>query len=150
MSTEHKPWFNSWPHGVPKSIEYLRIPLHALLTNTAKKHPEKAALAFFERELSYRELEMLSNQFASALITLSVKKGDRVAIFLPNIPQFVIAYFGVLKVGAVATAISPLHKEEPICPRPWRTSIPTTVHFLSRLEFPSILRIPATIQLGSI
>ena len=50
---------------------------------------------------------MLSNQFANALVKLKVKKGDRVAVFLPNIPQFVIAYFGVLKAGAVVTAISP-------------------------------------------
>ena len=114
MPTENKPWFSSWPHDVPKSIEYPQIPLHAILTNTAKKHPEKAALAFFEREISYRELDSLSNQFAAALTTLGVKKGDKVAIFLPNIPQFVIAYFGILKAGAVLTAISPLHKEREV------------------------------------
>jgi long-chain acyl-CoA synthetase len=57
---------------------------------------------------------MLSNQFAAALTALRVKKGDRVAIFLPNIPQFIIAYFGALKAGAIATAISPLHKEREV------------------------------------
>src|SRR3990170_5483390 len=114
MPTENKPWFSSWPHDVPKSIKYPQIPLHAILTNTAKEHPEKAALAFFEREISYLELDSLSNQFAAALTTLNVKKGDRAAIFLPNIPQFVIAYFGALKAGAVLTAISPLHKEREV------------------------------------
>src|SRR3990170_7151545 len=114
MPTENKPWFSSWSPDVPKSIEYPQIPLHAILTNTAKKHPEKAALAFFEREISYLELDSLSNQFAAALTALGVKKGDRVAIFLPNIPQFVIAYFGALKAGAVLTAISPLHKEREV------------------------------------
>jgi long-chain acyl-CoA synthetase len=114
MPTENKPWFSSWPPEVPKNTEYPYIPLHAILTNTAKEYPEKTALAFFEREISYRELDSLSNQFAAALTTLGVKKGDRVAIFLPNIPQFVIAYFGALKAGAVATAISPLHKEREV------------------------------------
>jgi long-chain acyl-CoA synthetase len=99
---------------MPQSIEYPQIPLHDILTNTAKAHPEKAALTFFGREISYRELDSLSNKFAVALVTLGVEKGDRVAIFLPNIPQFVIAYFGILKAGAVLTAISPLHKEREV------------------------------------
>ena len=59
-------------------------------------------------------MELLSNQFAHALAKLGVKKGDRVALFLPNIPQFIIAYFGILKAGAVVTAISPLHREREV------------------------------------
>jgi long-chain acyl-CoA synthetase len=59
-------------------------------------------------------LDSLSNQFAHALIKLGVKKDDRVALFLPNVPQFIIAYFGILKAGAVATAISPLHREREV------------------------------------
>ena len=57
---------------------------------------------------------LLSNQFANSLVKLGVKKGDRVAIFLPNIPQFIIAYFGMLGAGAVVTAISPLHREREV------------------------------------
>ncbi len=57
---------------------------------------------------------MLSNQFANALDKSWRKKADRVALFLPNIPQFEIAYFGVLKVGAVVTAISPLYREREV------------------------------------
>jgi long-chain acyl-CoA synthetase len=59
-------------------------------------------------------MERLSNQFATSLVKLGVKKGDRVAIFLPNIPQFVIAYFGVLGAGAVVTAINPLYREREV------------------------------------
>jgi long-chain acyl-CoA synthetase len=114
MQTENKPWFRLWPTDVPKNLEYPKVPLHAILEKTAKKHPEKAAIAYFEREINYVELDSLSNQFAGALRALGVKKGDRVAVFLPNIPQFVIAYFGVLKAGAVLTAISPLHKEREV------------------------------------
>jgi long-chain acyl-CoA synthetase len=114
MQTENKPWFRLWPNDVPRNLEYPKVPLHAILEKTAKEHPEKAAIAYFEREITYAELDSLSNQFADALRALGVKKGDRVAVFLPNIPQFVIAYYGVLKVGAVLTAISPLHKEREV------------------------------------
>jgi long-chain acyl-CoA synthetase len=114
MQAKNKPWFRSWPKDVPKNLEYPKVPLHAILEKAAKEHPEKAAIAYFEREITYRELDLLSNQFAVALAALGVKKGDRVAVFLPNIPQFVIAYFGVLKVGAVLTAISPLHREREV------------------------------------
>jgi long-chain acyl-CoA synthetase len=111
---ENKPWFSSWPKDVPKNLEYPKVPLHAILKKTAKEHPEKAAIAYFERSITYRELDSLSDQFAGALAALGVKKGDRAAIFLPNIPQFVIAYYGVFKAGAVLTAISPLHKEREV------------------------------------
>jgi long-chain acyl-CoA synthetase len=114
MQAKNKPWFRLWPKDVPKNLEYPKVPLHAILEKTAKEHPEKAAIAYFEGEITYRELDSLSNQFAGALNALGVKKGGRVAVFLPNIPQFVLAYFGTLKAGAVLTAISPLHKEREV------------------------------------
>src|SRR4030042_2731192 len=110
----NKSWFRSWPKDIPKNLEYPKVPLHEILEKTAKEHPEKAAIAYFEREITYAELDSLSDQFAGALAALGVLKGDRVAVFLPNIPQFVIAYFGILKAGAVLTAISPLHKEREV------------------------------------
>ncbi len=114
VQEENKPWFSSWPKDVPRNLAYPKVPLHAVLEKTAKEHPEKVAIAYSEREITYAELDSLSNKFAGALAALGVKKGDRVAVFLPNIPQFVIAYYGVLKAGAVLTAISPLHKEREV------------------------------------
>ena len=114
MPTESKPWFRFWPTDVPKTIRYPLVPLHEILTKTAKEHPKKAAIAYVENEMTYAELDSLSDQFAGALAKLGVKKGDRVAVFLPNTPQFVIAYFGILKIGAVLTTISPLHKEREV------------------------------------
>jgi len=108
------PWFNCWPAGVPKHIEYPKVPLQEILKKTAKAYPEKTAIAYSEQEISYAQLETFSNQFANSLIKLGLKKGDRVAIFLPNIPQFIIAYFGVLKAGTVVTAISPLYREREV------------------------------------
>jgi long-chain acyl-CoA synthetase len=108
------PWFNCWPSGVPKHIEYPHAPLQEILRKTAEAYPEKTAIVYGEQEISYARLEMFSNQFANALVKLRVGKGDRVAVFLPNIPQFVIAYFGALKAGAAVTAISPLHREREV------------------------------------
>ncbi len=109
-----KPWFKSWPAEVPKHIEYPQVPLQEILQSSAKAYPEKTAIVHGEREFTYAQLESLSNQFANALAKLGVKKAERVALFLPNIPQFIIAYFGALKVGAVVTAISPLHREHEV------------------------------------
>ena len=110
----NKPWFNNWPVQVPKHIEYPLIPLQEILQKSAKEFPQKTAIVFGEREISYAQLDLLSNKFANSLIKLGVKKGERAAIFLPNIPQFVVAYFGILKAGAVATAISPLNRDREV------------------------------------
>jgi long-chain acyl-CoA synthetase len=107
-------WFNSWPAGVPKHIEYPKVPLQEILKKTAEAYPERTAIAYCEKEISYAQLETFSNQLANALVKLGVNKGDRVAVFLPNIPQFIIAYFGALKAGAVVTAISPMHREREV------------------------------------
>jgi long-chain acyl-CoA synthetase len=114
LMVDSKPWFKSWPAQVPKHIDYPLIPLQEILQKSAKEFPQKTAIVFGEREISYAQLDLLSNKFANSLIKLDVKKGDRVAIFLPNIPQFIIGYFGTLKAGAVVTAISPLHLEREV------------------------------------
>jgi long-chain acyl-CoA synthetase len=85
-----------------------------LLEESAKNYPQKTAVAYGEREISYELLDAFSNQFAHALAKLGVKKGDCVAVFLPNIPQFIVAYFGALKAGGVVSAISPLHREREV------------------------------------
>ena len=113
MATENKPWLSKWPDNLPTAIEYPAVPLHGILRKAAREHGEKTAI-IFHKEITYAELDDFSDRFSSALALLGVKKGDRVAVFLPNTPQFVIAYFGVLKAGAVVTAISPLHREREV------------------------------------
>lgn len=112
MSEEpEKPWFKFWPEGVPKHIEYPEIPLSDFLRRSAEKYPNNTAIVYFDGKITYKELDLAVDKFATALTDLGVNKGDRVAIFLPNTPQFIIAYYGTLKIGAIETAISPLHKE---------------------------------------
>jgi long-chain acyl-CoA synthetase len=109
-----KPWFKFWPKGVPKHIEYPEVPLFEFLRKTAEKHPDNTALVYFDKEMSYKELDVATDKFATALNDLGVKKGDKVAIFLPNTPQFVISYYGAIKIGAIATAVIPLYKEREV------------------------------------
>ena len=109
-----KPWLKFWPEGVPQSIRYPNVPLFQLLIEAAEKYPEHTAIIFYDRRISYRELNELSDRFANALHHLGVTKGDVVALYLPNIPQYVIAYYGALKAGATITAISPLYKEREV------------------------------------
>jgi long-chain acyl-CoA synthetase len=106
-----KPWFKNWPEGVPKSLDYPKVPLHALLEKSVKDFPDKPAIIFLGKKITYRELGSLVNRFATALYNLGIRKGDVVGLYLPNMPQFVIAYYGALKIGAVATGISPLFVE---------------------------------------
>jgi long-chain acyl-CoA synthetase len=109
-----KPWFKFWPEGVPKHIDYPEVPLFDLLRKTAEKYPNHTALVYFDREISYKELDVASDKFATALADLGVKKGDKVAIFLLNIPQFIMAYYGAIKIGAIVTAVVPLYKEREV------------------------------------
>ncbi|HEY6286809.1 MAG TPA: alpha/beta fold hydrolase, partial [Ktedonobacteraceae bacterium] len=108
------PWLQYYDREVPESLPLPKQVLHDLLSNAAREFPDRAALIFFGQKIGYRELDRLSNRFAHALRRSGVKKGDRVAIVLPNIPQFVIAFYGILKAGAVVVLGSPLSNEAEI------------------------------------
>jgi long-chain acyl-CoA synthetase len=112
--SREKPWFRFWPEGVRKHMDFPKIPLHGLLAETAGKFPEHTAIVYFNKTMTYRDLKQFSDRFATALNGLGVKKGDKVAIFLPNLPQFIISYYGITEIGAIETAISPLYKEREV------------------------------------
>jgi long-chain acyl-CoA synthetase len=100
--------FKAWPKHWPKSQNYIEEPVYRILEQTVKRVPNRIAIIFGGMELTYAELKELSDRFASALVDMGVKKGDRVAIHLPNCPQFAIAYYGALKIGATFSPLSPL------------------------------------------
>ena len=114
MVGKDKKWFKFWPINVPDTIDYPIVSLQDLLRTTAKKYPDQIAIIYFNDEITYGELNILSDQFAAGLSKVNIKKGDRVALFLNNIPPFIIAYFGILKIGAVVTTISPMHREREV------------------------------------
>ncbi len=103
--------FRCWPKFNPRSLNYPEIPVFQILRSSAAKWPFRIALIFDALEITYSELLSLSERFAAALGALGVKKGDRVAIHLPNCPQFAIAYYGALMNGAIFTPCSPLMVE---------------------------------------
>ena len=106
-----KPWLAHYPDEIPASIEYSNIPLQSYLQETGTKYPDKVAIHFMGKDLTYHEVYMSSLKFANYLKELGVKKGDRVAIMLPNTPQSVIAYYGVLFVGGIVVQTNPLYVE---------------------------------------
>jgi long-chain acyl-CoA synthetase len=99
---------------IESKLNVSQIPLQAILSQTAKNLPEKTAIIQDNQKFTYYEIDQFSSRFAEALAVLDVKKSDRVALFLPNSPQFVIAYFGTLKAGAVVVAVNPLCKKDEV------------------------------------
>ena len=104
-----RPWVKFYEPGVPASVEFESKPVFQLFDEAAERWPGREALVFYGRGVTYRELREATDRMACALSDLGVKKGDRVALYLVNSPQFVIAYFAALKCGAVVTSISPLY-----------------------------------------
>jgi long-chain acyl-CoA synthetase len=104
-----KPWLKHYEPQVSHTLEYPQRPLHSNLEQSAHKHPEATATIFLDAKLSYAELNKLADRFAAALQQLGVRKGDRVAIYVANCPQFVIGYYGALKAGAIAVTFNPLY-----------------------------------------
>ncbi len=100
--------FKCWPQQWPRSLNYPDRPVHTFLEQTAARVPNRIAIHFGGMVLTYAELKNLTDRFATALFGLGIEKGERVAIHLPNCPQFAIAYYAVLKIGAVFTPLSPL------------------------------------------
>jgi long-chain acyl-CoA synthetase len=110
-----RPWLRHYDEGVPYTLApYPQITLVDLLRQTAEEHPEYPALLFMENTISYGELQQESDAFAAALHAGGVRKGDRVAVLLPNSPQMIVAEFGIWKTGAIAALLNPLWTEHEI------------------------------------
>ncbi|MDR6661657.1 fatty-acyl-CoA synthase [Tardiphaga robiniae] len=108
----HELWAKAWPKGTPNTPQYLHgeVALTEYLRAWAKRNPEKPAVIFYGHVTTYAELDAQSDRFAALLMEKGVRKGDRVAVFLPNCPQFHIVFFGILKLGAIHVPVSPLSR----------------------------------------
>ncbi len=104
-----KPWLAHYQKGVPATVEVPVKPVSQAFDEACARDPGRTALVFYGREITFRELREATDRLAHALASMGVKKGDRVALFLLNSPQFVMAYFAALKCGAVVTTISPVY-----------------------------------------
>ncbi len=106
-----RPWLRNYEEGVPFHLDIPDRPLTWLLDNTARHYPNNTAIIYYGRKITYAQLSTLANRFAIGLQKIGVKKGDRVAIALPNIPQYPIAFYGALRAGAVVVPTNPLYTE---------------------------------------
>jgi len=109
-----KPWLKYYPDGVPAEVDVPAISVPERFDQMADKYGNKTALIFYGKKISYRELKELSDRFAAGLADLGVAKGDTVALYLLNSPQYVISYFGALKAGAKITPISPVYTSKEV------------------------------------
>lgn len=102
-----------WPQGVPMEPGYPHgeRPMSEYLRHWASVVPEKPAIEFYGRTMTFADLDEQSDRFANVLHGLGIEPGDRVAVFMPNCPQFNIAYWGIMKAGAVHVPVSPLSKD---------------------------------------
>ncbi|MDI9570829.1 MAG: AMP-binding protein, partial [Pseudomonadota bacterium] len=97
-----KPWLKSYETGVPTTLTYEDICLPDILDRTAREFAERPALVFQGTTINFRELKDMVDRFATCLTAFGIKKGDAVALLLPNIVPCVAAYFAILKIGALA------------------------------------------------
>ncbi|WP_042454177.1 long-chain-fatty-acid--CoA ligase [Neobacillus dielmonensis] len=108
---ENKAWLAHYPESISKTIEIPDKPLCQILKETTDTYPTHNAISFYGRKMNYQELYLLSQSFASSLQKRQVQKGDRAAIMLPNCPQYVISYYGILTAGAIVTQVNPMSVE---------------------------------------
>ncbi|MFI5273245.1 MAG: AMP-binding protein, partial [Ktedonobacterales bacterium] len=106
-----QPWLAHYSAGMPPSVDVPEQPLTWLLDEASGRHGANVALSYYGTEITYAQLAALANRFARALAQMGVRRGDRVSICLPNVPQFPIAFYGVLKAGAIAVPTNPLYTE---------------------------------------
>lgn len=100
--------FGLYPEDIAADLVISDKTMPDFLAETTAKIPDNVAIKFYTKEMTYKELHGLSTVFASSLQQSEVKKGDRVAIMLPNCPQYVVSYFGILKAGATVTQVNPM------------------------------------------
>lgn len=108
------PWLKSYPDGIEWNMNIPPKPIFALLDDAALKFPNNQAVDFEGKTISYKELAELVDAAAKAFVDSGVKKGTKVAIFLPNCPQFIISYFAILKAGGTVVNCSPLYSEKEV------------------------------------
>ena len=106
---DEKPWLKNYDKGVPLQIDYPNVPVFNFLEVSARKYAEAPCTIFKGAKISFKEMDEVTDRLAAGLAGLGVKKGDRVGIFMPNTPQFVMAYFAILKAGGVVVATNPLY-----------------------------------------
>ncbi len=106
-----KPWLKYYEEGVPSHIDYPDIPLYQILDDTVRAYPENKAIIFQGREITYGELGLAVENLSSGLAQIGLREGQRFAIMLPNCPQYVVAYYAILRRGGIVVNVNPMYVE---------------------------------------
>ena len=105
-----KLWQGSkWPEGTPFELSGYEKPVYSLLDDTAKEFPNNVYTIFNDATRTFAQVKDTSDRIANFLVSRGIKKGDRVAIFLPNLPHYPSIFFGILKAGAVCVTCNPIY-----------------------------------------
>jgi long-chain acyl-CoA synthetase len=107
--SDSRPWHAHYDYWVRPHLNYPRRPLTDILRIAAADVPDRPATAFLGTQLTFAEVKERADKFATALARMGVKQGDRVGVMLPNCPQYIIAVFGILRVGAIVVNVNPLY-----------------------------------------
>ncbi len=111
ISNQEKQWLKSYQKGVPEKINYEEICMPDILERTVSKFPGNTALIFQGYQISYSQMKDMVDRFATCLTDFGVKKGDSVALLLPNVIPCVVAYYAILKIGAINVMNNPLYSD---------------------------------------
>ncbi len=104
-----RPWLRNYDPGVPHHIDLPEVGLPAFLDASARRYPRRASLIWRGGRMTYQRLNRLSSQLAAGLLELGLEVGDPVALLMPNLPAFVVSFYGVLKAGGAVAALNPLY-----------------------------------------
>ncbi|MBN2026818.1 MAG: long-chain fatty acid--CoA ligase [Actinobacteria bacterium] len=141
-------WHRHYDYNVPTSIRYPRLAAHELLQIPANAYPDKPALNFFGSEMTFWELRDRVMRFANVLEGLEVSKGDRVGLHLPNVPQYPIAYFAALSVGAIVVNLNPLYTADELKQIVTTTGLNTLITF--DMVLPNIRALVAQVDIPNV
>jgi long-chain acyl-CoA synthetase len=108
---EQKPWLSQYPPEIPATLNLQEATVQNYLKQTAEKFPDKTAIHFMGKELTYKQVYNYAKKLAAYLQSLGIEKGDRVAIMLPNTPQSIISYYAILMAGGIVVQTNPLYME---------------------------------------
>jgi long-chain acyl-CoA synthetase len=106
----NRPWYTFYPEEVPEKIELPHLCLYDLLAMTAREYPEQLAVIDGEKKVTYAELERLVDRFAAVLYRLGVRKGDRIAVMLPNCLEYIVSYYAIQRLGGILVQVNPMYQ----------------------------------------
>ena len=108
---ENKRWFKKWwPKGVPLNTNFEEKTINELLDEQVDKYKDEKFIWFLDAWITYNQFQDYVKSFATALVKLGIKKGEVIGIFLPNCPQYIVAYFAITRIGAIASGINPTYQ----------------------------------------